>query len=151
MSKFVIIDVETRSEIDLRKVGAWRYATHPSTDVWCVCAAYAFDGAPVQLWVRGEPVPEALIAAAADLDTLWVAHNANFERTHILTPRYGWPEIPVECWRCTMAASLALALPGALDKVAKVAPTPSLTETWLPRAAHIAASAGRLVMMVANG
>jgi DNA polymerase len=48
-------------------------------------------------------------------------HNDNFERqieAHIMAPRYGWPVIPIECHRCTMAAALALALPASLDKVA---------------------------------
>jgi DNA polymerase len=113
----VIIDVETRSLADLRKVGAPRYAADPSTDVWCV--AYAIDDQPVQLWLPGEPAPAASIEAAAEVG----AHNAGFERAilrHILTPRYGWPPIPLERWRCTQTACLALALPAALGKVAAV-------------------------------
>ena len=40
---------------------------------------------------------------------------------HILTrPHYGWAEIPIEKWRCTMAMCLALALPPKLKKVASV-------------------------------
>ena len=117
--KTVVVDAETRSLLDLRKVGAARYARHPSTDVWCV--AYAIDDDPVQLWLPGEPVPPAIVEAATDPNCVFVAHNANFERSiieHILTPRYGWPAIPVERWRCTMAAALALALPADLGKVA---------------------------------
>jgi DNA polymerase len=116
----VVVDVETRSCTDLKKVGAWRYAADPSTDVWCV--GYAINDEPVRLWVRGEPVPEVITAAATDSDTVWIAHNASFERgifAHVLVPRYGWPAIPLERWRCTMAASLALALPPALDRVAQ--------------------------------
>jgi len=112
--KTAVLDIETRSLLDLRKVGAARYARHQSTDVWCV--GYAIDDQPVQIWLPGEPVPEAI--AAADVI---VAHNAGFERTileHILTPRYDWPAIPVERWNCTQAMSLAAALPAGLDKVA---------------------------------
>ena len=95
MSGFVVIDVETCGQLDLRKVGAARYAADPSTDVWCV--AYAIDDQPVRLWVRGEPMPADLAAAIADPNYLIVAHNASFEIAiwkHILTPRYGWPELP---------------------------------------------------------
>jgi DNA polymerase len=127
MTSTVILDVETRSALDLKKVGAARYAAHPTTDVWC--AAYAIDDDPaVRLWQADEPVPAAIIEAAADPNCLFVAHNAGFERAilqHVLTPpRYGWPAIPVERWRCTMAASLALALPPALNRVAAVLALP---------------------------
>jgi len=39
---------------------------------------------------------------------------------HILGPRYGFPVIPVERNRCTMAQANACALPGKLEKVADV-------------------------------
>lgn len=112
----VIIDVETRSALDLRKVGHWRYSADPTTDVWCV--AYAIDDSPVQLWRPGDP-PPAEFADAAEV----IAHNAPFERSivsNVLGPRYKWPDVPIATWRCTMAACLALALPPSLKKVAEV-------------------------------
>jgi DNA polymerase len=75
------------------------------------------------LWTPAEPIPSAILAAAADPDTLWVAHNAGFERAvlaHILTPHHGWPAIPVERWACTMARCCAHALPPKLGKAADV-------------------------------
>jgi DNA polymerase len=36
-----------------------------------------------------------------------------------MTPRYGWPLIPVERQQCTMSAALALALPPKLEAVAQ--------------------------------
>ena len=104
----------------IRVVGAWRYASDPSTDVWCV--GYAINDEPVQLWKPNDPDVHhwAISVAAADPDTVFIAHNANFERAlfkHILGPRYGWPAIPLERWRCTMAAALALALPAKLAKI----------------------------------
>ena len=50
------------------------------------------------------------------------AFNDNFERLieqHIMTPRYGWPVIPIERHRCTQSAALSLGLPASLDKVAE--------------------------------
>ena len=44
-----------------------------------------------------------------------------FERLierHIMVPRYGWPEIPIERHRCLQAAALALTLPANLSGVA---------------------------------
>jgi DNA polymerase len=119
---FIVLDAETRSLTDLRKVGAWPYTTAPSTEVLCV--ACAINDAPVTLWLPGEPVPVAIIQAAADPATLWIAHNAAFELAlweHILAPKHGWPEIPPpQRWRCTMTECLALALPAALKDVADV-------------------------------
>jgi DNA polymerase len=91
----VVIDVETRSTLDLKKVGAARYAAHPTTDVWC--AAFAVDDGPVQLWLPGDPLPPDLLEAITDPGCALIAHNAAFERAiwqHILTPRYDWPEMP---------------------------------------------------------
>jgi DNA polymerase len=52
---------------------------------------------------------------------LIVAHNYAFERaitTRILTPRYGWPQIPIAQQRCSMTLALVNALPGGLDAAA---------------------------------
>ena len=92
--KPIVLDGETHSPLDLRKTGAWRYAAHPSTDVWCL--GYAIDDQPAQIWLPGESVPPAIVEAAADPSVVFVAHNAGFERAiweHILAPRYGWPEM----------------------------------------------------------
>ena len=43
-------DYETRSTLDLKKVGVWKYATHPTTDVWC--CAYAVNDGPVRSGYR---------------------------------------------------------------------------------------------------
>ena len=110
-------DIETRSTLDLPEVGTARYAGDPSTDVWCVC--FAIDDGPVQTWIPGQPIPEEFHTAARDPDWLIVAHNDAFERVIeelILAPRHGWPIIPIERHRCTMAMALASALPGKLEK-----------------------------------
>lgn len=58
------IDIETYSEVDLRKVGTHVYAAHPSTEIMCL--AYAIDDDPVQIWrvAEGEKCPE-------DFRTAW--------------------------------------------------------------------------------
>ena len=55
-------DIESRSRVDLRTVGADKYAADPSTDVYCY--AYAVDDGPVKLWIRGDPVPAEAVEAA---------------------------------------------------------------------------------------
>jgi DNA polymerase len=116
----VVIDFETKSVLDLKRVGAAKLAEHPDTDFWCV--GFSFDGKTVQRSIPGDDPPLEIIGACADPNCLFVAHGAFFERTlwRLLTDRYGWPECPpVERWRCTQAAALALALPPALGKLAK--------------------------------
>ena len=97
-------DYETRSPLDLRKVGAHKYAADPRTEVLCV--AYAVDDGPVQLWLPGDPVPPEFFEAAANPSWAVCAHNDAFESAieqHVLAPRYGFPIIPLERHRCTMA------------------------------------------------
>jgi hypothetical protein len=87
-------DYETRSTLDLRKCGAWVYATHPTTEV--LCCAYAADDGPVKLWIPGEPIPPEFREVARNSDWVVSAFNDNFERQierHIMSPRYGWPTI----------------------------------------------------------
>jgi DNA polymerase len=112
-------DFETRSRAVLKTVGAHRYAVDPTTEV--LCCAFAVDDDPVQLWTPGDPIPAVFIEAASNPAWIAVAHNDAFETAieeHILAPRYGWPLIPLERHRCTMAAALAAGLPARLGAVA---------------------------------
>jgi DNA polymerase bacteriophage-type len=120
ITRTLILDVETRSKADLKAVGAHHYAADETTEV--LCAAFAVDDEPIQLWKHGDPVPAEIHEFARNDNMVVVAHNASFERCiarHVLTPRHGWPEIPIEKWRCTMARAYAHALPGALENVVK--------------------------------
>ena len=92
MIDFLHLDVETRSAVNLKRVGPSVYAEHPSTDLWCACWAIG-DGA-IQIWRPGDPPPTELVEHLAAGHPL-VAHNAmSFERViwhHLLAARYGWP------------------------------------------------------------
>ena len=111
-------DIETFSAADLRKVGVYVYAQHPTTGVWCAC--YAFDDEEVKVWVRGQPCPQEIIDhVLAELPIF--CHNASFERvmwTYVLGPRYGWPVPKLEQFHCTMALASVMALPRALGDAA---------------------------------
>jgi len=112
-------DFETRGQLDLKKVGVHKYATHPSTEILCV--AYAVDDGPVEIWLPGNPPPPVWFEAACNTNWTAAAHADHFESTfeqHILVPRYGFPLIPIERHRCTQAAALALGLPARLSTVA---------------------------------
>lgn len=109
------LDFETKSACDLKAHGVYVYAAHPSTDVHCL--AYSFDDEPVELWTPGMPIPPRL-ENHLTFGGICIAHNAQFERaifTHVMAPKYGWPNPDVEQWRCTMVMAYAMALPGALE------------------------------------
>lgn len=126
----VYLDFETRGSLDLKKSGASKYAEHPDTDVLCVAympsanvsQILLIEGAK-PLWFRltGSPALDLWFLAKRE-DYIFVAHNAFFERTiwtNIMVKRYGYPEIPIHRWKCTMAKGWAHGLPGKLEEVAK--------------------------------
>lgn len=116
----VYLDFETRSEVDIRKVGAWAYAEHPSTQI--ICLAYSL-GEGVEL--IKEPYramsykPISLLESfAAQSSVNFEAHNAFFEQAiwhNIMHKRLKWPDIPIERWRCSAAKASAHALPRSLE------------------------------------
>jgi len=117
----VSIDFETRSAVDLRKTGVYKYAADPSTDIWCMAykAPWSDD---VRVWLPGDEIDTHLEdwIIAGGLLSAW---NANFERTiwnEIMVSRYQWPRTSIKQWRCTMAQASAMGLPRALGQAASV-------------------------------
>ena len=69
----------------------------------------------------GNPVPPEFLEAAHNPRWIVAAHDDHFETAieqHVLAPRYGWPLIPLERHRCTMALALAAGLPARLSAAA---------------------------------
>ena len=117
------IDFESRSQLDLKKVGVCRYAEHPSTEV--LCMGYAFDDEPVQIWnaFGKEPFPWRVLEATRG-DKLFAAWNANFERViwNVVFRRqlmYADMQLKNEQWWCIMADAAAMGLPLGLDMAAR--------------------------------
>lgn len=106
------LDLESRSELDLKKVGPQVYAEHSSTEI--MCASFAFDDEPIQRWteVDGEPLVD-VIPELEDENTLVAVHNAEFE-PRMLRHVEGI-EIPIERILDTAAVARAARLPGALE------------------------------------
>lgn len=122
------MDFETRGVLDLKKVGSWVYSEHELTEAMCL--AYCINNKKPKLWhmahpdqdIEESPAPEALFAHIR-AGGIVECHNAFFERSiwnNIMVPRYGWPEIKHEQWRCSAALAAAHSLPRALEDVAKV-------------------------------
>ena len=114
----VSIDFETRSTIDLKLAGAWKYSRDPSTSVNCM--AWRLNDGPVNIWSRGEGFPTQLDAAIR-YGYNFAAWNCQFERyiwQHCMT-KLGWPNVPFELWRCTAAKSAYGNHPRKLELAAK--------------------------------
>lgn len=108
----IYLDFETRSELDLRKVGVHAYAHHYSTEV--NCTGWAVDDEEVRV--------EAGFSAALK-DRLWnrkdiiVAHNAMMEREMINAKLC--LQLPWSRFVDTAALAARMALPRGLDALSR--------------------------------
>jgi DNA polymerase len=117
----VHLDFETYSEADLRAVGAFKYAEHPSTEI--VVAAWAFDHGPVHSWCTGQPEEKlAELCMAIRKGAIVSAHNAMFEQVIwnvVMRRQFGAsvPLLPIKQVDCTAARAAMCSLPRSLDGV----------------------------------
>ena len=108
------IDFETRSDIELKTCGMFRYFESPHARV--LIGSYSIDGGPIRRRQYGEPCPADLVEAL-EAGAIISAHNAGFETQCFLWlhEHCGWPMPRFEQFRCTAATAAALSLPRALD------------------------------------
>lgn len=120
--RFMSIDIETYSDIDINKAGVYRYV---DTDAFKILLfAYSVDGGPVQLidLTRGDCIPKEIVKALIDKSVTKWAYNANFERV-ALSRFLGMPTgqyLDPEGWKCSMVWAATLGLPMGLAKVGEV-------------------------------
>lgn len=120
--RFMSIDIETYSDIDINKAGVYRYV---DTDEFKILLfAYSVDGGPVQLidLTRGDSIPKKIVKALSDKRVTKWAYNANFERV-ALSRFLGMPTgqyLDPEGWKCSMVWAATLGLPMGLAKVGEV-------------------------------
>ena len=110
------LDFETRSFIDLKDCGMFRYTKDATTQV--LMLAWAIDEGEVHLWlpILGEAMPEELRAALLDADTQKMAWNYNFER-RVLKYKLGI-DIPQAQWFDPSVLCGYMSLPIGLDRAA---------------------------------
>jgi DNA polymerase len=138
----VHLDYETRSAVDLKKVGAHRYAIDPSTEILMAGVSDDQSDSPVYLWVNpryetadmlSDPRAEALLAKATTI----YAHSAPFEQAitwgvasrspKIYAPFHAEPDI--NSWCCTAAMARRAGLPSSLEKCAEALSLPVQKDT----------------------
>jgi DNA polymerase bacteriophage-type len=119
------IDGEWRSDVDIKRCGAYRYFESPHCLPLILCWSIPRSGsgagcAPVRTWTihDGRRCPPDL-AEHIRSGGLIRAFNAQFERLGFrwLAAHWGWPEPRLEQYRCTAVEGAAMSLPRRLDKI----------------------------------
>jgi DNA polymerase bacteriophage-type len=127
-------DYETRSEVDLKKVGAHVYAKHPSTRILCAVwivetekgkfdIPEIWEGDPdyLETGTSVQPMPEHIRKLIQD-GAVVCGHNAAFEQAidefmFDCVP-FDWPSPKLEQLDCTMARAAVQGLPLDLESLA---------------------------------
>lgn len=144
MADAIHIDIESYSEVDLRKCGTHVYAEHHSTRIHNIC--WAIGNGFVNTWVPYDDVPKPIIRAMTEFHVRrgggefvasrkmplalaqhageggqFRAFSAQFESTMLNGlpgQKIGFPKTMNDQWVCVMAKSCAHGLPAALEHVA---------------------------------
>lgn len=130
------IDLETYSDIDITKCGAYKYAESDHFEI--LLFGVSVNGGPVKVYdlACGDSIPEEILAALSDENITKWAFNASFERICLSNwlkrhcPEhfcgYSIPEDPASkyldpsSWKCTMIWSAYMGLPLSLEGVGAV-------------------------------
>ncbi len=136
MMKEMSIDLETYSDVNITKCGAYKYAESDNFEI--LLFGVSIDGGPVTVYdlACGDTIPEEILAALSDESVTKWAFNASFERICLSNwlkrhhPKYftGYsiPEDPASqyldpvSWKCSMIWSAYMGLPLSLEGVGAV-------------------------------
>lgn len=117
---FLHLDVETRSEADLKAVGPWKYSEHPTTD--CLSIAWAYNQNKItSCQIIGKQNISSILSDYAQYpDIIFIARNALFDYAimkNVLIPKYGFHPAfgDPSRWYCTAALSRMHGLPASLE------------------------------------
>ena len=130
------LDLETYSDVDLKKSGVYRYAESPNFEI--LLFAYSVNNGPVTVIdiAQGESVPEEILAALTDETVIKWAYNASFERVCLsywlrrnhpeFFCSYGIPKDTVgnylcpDAWKCSRIWGAYMGLPLNLEGIGAV-------------------------------
>lgn len=130
------IDLETFSDVDLKKCGVYKYAESPNFEI--LLFGVSVDGGEVTVYdlASGGTVPEGIIRALSDDSVIKWAYNASFERVCLSVwlrrnyPQY-FSSYSIEgdtvrhyfdpaSWRCSLVWGAYMGLPLSLEGIGKV-------------------------------
>lgn len=115
------VDGEWRSDVDIKRCGAYRYFESGHCLPLILC--WSIDQQPVRTWtVLESRICPPDLADHIRSGGLIRAFNAAFERLGFrwLSAHWGWPEPALSQYRCTAVEGAAMSLPRRLDKVGDV-------------------------------
>lgn len=123
-NKRVIIDFETRCDLDVTDVGAYRYSKHPSCEVIMMSYNFTDDPEQTKLWDITQPPPEHFIRYVKKHKPQLNAFNSYFEYCiwqHVCVRQLGFPELEDHTQFLDVGdKSKAVALPGNLGEAGQV-------------------------------
>ena len=130
------IDVETFSDVDLKKCGVYKYASSPNFEI--LIFGVSVNGGKVTVYdlASGDTVPEDIIRALSDNSVIKWAYNASFERVCLsVWLRRNYPQyfssysieddtvrnyLDPSSWRCSLVWGAYMGLPLSLEGIGKV-------------------------------
>lgn len=130
------IDLETFSDVDLKKCGVYKYAESPDFEI--LLFGVSVNGGEVTVYdlASGDTVPEGIIRALADDSVIKWAYNASFERVCLsVWLRRNYPQyfssysieedtvrnyLDPSSWRCSLVWGAYMGLPLSLEGIGKV-------------------------------
>ena len=134
--KEMSIDLETYSDVNITKCGAYKYAESDEFEI--LLFGVSVDGGPVVVYdlACGNSIPDEILAALSDANVTKWAFNASFERVCLSNwlkkhrpeyfTGYSIPEDPAgqyldpASWKCSMIWSAYMGLPLSLEGVGAV-------------------------------
>lgn len=130
------IDLETFSDVDLKKCGVYKYAESPNFEV--LLFGVSVNGGEVTVYdlASGDIVSEEIIQALSDDSVIKWAYNASFERVCLsVWLRRNYPQhfssysieedtvrnyLDPSSWRCSLVWGAYMGLPLSLEGIGKV-------------------------------
>lgn len=130
------IDVETFSDVDLKKCGVYKYAESSNFEI--LLFGVSVDSGEVTVYdlASGDTVPEEIIRALSDDSVIKWAYNASFERVCLsVWLRRNYPQyfssysiegdtvrnyLDPSSWRCSLVWGAYMGLPLSLEGIGKV-------------------------------
>lgn len=111
----VYVDIETRSRIDLKKLGVYRYSE--DSEFTILMAGWAVEDGPVEVTFGQDTGERFLELQSAGAE--FVAHNAGFERVCFSRFLDVVGYLSPERWECSMALAAEYGYPVSLEAAAR--------------------------------
>lgn len=110
------IDIETRSSVDIKKSGAYKYAQSPDFRILLFAWQWEDEETQIADLANGEELPEKERQALEDPSVVKHAYNAAFEWYCLNWAGYA---TPIEQWQCTLAHGLYCGYTAGLEATGK--------------------------------